>query len=258
MNDGTPQGTPGDSRNWPMLKIAYPTDSTRVAALLPPGIDPPGEAEVRLTVYHFPVGAEPELGLVVNVTAIHDGMDGEYSLAYAIDQEQAVFISRELWGQPKFLADVRYFRLGNQVEAAVTHKGHTFFEYSGTLAGMDEPGEVTEVNEWWIKCARSVTMRPNEYDYPPRVVHVYAKYRTAFQQSVEGELTLRDSPWDPLATSLPIQGPATARLWWPEFLAREITLAGALDPEGFWRFADTVGGSRFPGQFGGPAPGGAW
>ncbi len=252
MTDGAPQGIPGDSFNWPMLKIAYPTDPQSIAALLPPGIVPASDAEVRLTMYHFPVGAEPELGLVTNVTAAYDGIEGEYSLAYAIDQEQAVFISRELWGQPKFLADVRYFRLGNLVEAAVTHKGHTFFEYRGTVAGEDEPGEVTEVNEWWIKCARSVTLQPNEYDYPPRVVRVYAKYRTAFQLALQGELTLRDSPWDPLASALPIQGPVTARLWWPEFLAREITLTGALDPEGFWPFSDTLGGSRYLGEWGGP------
>ena len=252
MTDGAPRGIPGDSFNWPMLKIAYPTDPECIAALLPPGIVPTSDAEVRLTMYHFPVGAEPELGLVTNVTAAYDGIEGEYSLAYAIDQEQAVFISRELWGQPKFLADVRYFRLGNLVEAAVTHKGHTFFEYRGTVAGEDEPGEVTEVNEWWIKCARAVTMQPHEYDYAPRVVRVYAKYRTAFQLALQGDLTLRDSPWDPLASALPIQGPVTARLWWPEFLAREITLTGALDSEGFWPFADTLGGSRYLGELGGP------
>ena len=255
MSDGAPTGVPGDGFNWPMLKIAYPTDAASAAALLPPGIDPHDAPEVRLTIYQFPVGNEPELGLVANVTASHDGIEGEYSLAYAIDQEQAVFISRELWGQPKYLADVRYFRLGNRVEAAVTHKGHTFFEYQGTVAGDDEPGEVTEVNEWWIKSARSVTMQPNEYDYPPRVVRVYAKYRTAFQQALDGELTLRDSPWDPLARALPIQGPVTARLWWPEYLGREITLAGALDPAAYWSFSDTIGGSRFPGEFGGPPSG---
>ena len=63
MTDGAPQGIPGDSFNWPMLKIAYPTDPECVAALLPPGIVPASDAEVRLTVYHFPVGTEPELGL---------------------------------------------------------------------------------------------------------------------------------------------------------------------------------------------------
>lgn len=255
MSEGAPQGIPGDGINWPMLKIAYPTDAASVAALLPPGIDAGSDPEVRLTVYQFPVSGEPELGLVANVTAAHGGIDGEYSLAYAIDQEQAVFISRELWGQPKYLADVRYFRLGGLVEAAVTHKGHTFLEYRGTVAGDDEPGEVIEINEWWVKCARSVTMQPHEYDYPPRVVRVYAKYRTAFQQSLDGELTLRESPWDPLATALPVRGPVAARLWWPEYLAREITLGDALDPEGFWPFSDTIAGTRFPGQLGGPPSG---
>ena len=51
---------------------------------------------------------------------------------------------------------------------------------------------------------------------------------------------------------MPVCGPVQARLWWPEFLAREITLAGPLDEEGFWPFADTIGGSRFPGEMGGP------
>ena len=257
MSDGAPAGIPGDSLNWPMLKIAYPTDPDGIARLLPPGIEPGSRPEVRLTVYHFPVAAEPERGLVVNVAAAHDGVEGEYSLGYAIDQEQAVFLSRELWGQPKFLADVRYFRLGAQVEAAVTHKGHTFFEYRGTVVGDDAPGAVTAVDEWWVKWARSVAMAPGTYDLPPRVVHVHAEYRTAFQQALDGALTLRDSPWDPLASALPVRGDAVAKLWWPEFLKREITPGRALDPEGFWPFADTIGGSRFPGLFGGPAPGGA-
>jgi acetoacetate decarboxylase len=43
-----------------------------------------------------------------------------------------------------------------------------------------------------------------------------------------------------------------AYLWWPEFLDRQITVAGPLDAEGFWPFADTIGGTRFPGLQGGP------
>lgn len=255
MSETAPRGISGDNINWPMLKIDYPTDPEKLAALLPPGIEPTGEPEVRLTIYCFPVNNEPEYGLVTNVAAAHDGIDGEYSLGYAIDQEQAVYISQELWGQPKYLAEIRYFRLGGAVEAAVNHKGHTFLEYRGTVAGDDEAGEITEVNEWWIKSARSVTNQPHEYDCPPRVVRVYAKYRTAHQQALNGELVLRDSAWDPHATALPVSGPVRARLWWPEFLAREITVAGELDPVGYWPFADTIGGSRFPGQLGGPAPG---
>lgn len=60
MTDGAPPGMPRDSLNWPMPKIAYPTGPERIAALPPPGIVPAGAREVRLTVYHCPVGAEPD------------------------------------------------------------------------------------------------------------------------------------------------------------------------------------------------------
>jgi acetoacetate decarboxylase len=250
---GSPQGNPGDILNWPMLKLVYRTDPDKVAALLPPGFSSASDPLVTLTVYNFPVQNEPELGLVMNVAANYDGIEGEYCLGYAIDQEQAVYISREHWGQPKYLADIRYFRLMDQVEARVTHKGYSFVEFKGAVSTTDEPGEIIEANEWWIKCARAVTMQPNEYDYPPHVVRVYAKYRTAFRQSLEGELVLRESPWDPLAQALPMLEQVDAYLWWPEFLDRQITLAGPLDEEGFWPFADTIGGTRFPGAHGGPA-----
>ena len=43
-----------------------------------------------------------------------------------------------------------------------------------------------------------------------------------------------------------------ARLVTPIHKSREITLAGALDPIAFWPYADTIGGSRWPGDRGGP------
>ena len=33
---------------------------------------------------------------------------------------------------------------------------------------------------------------------------------------------------------------------------RQITLEAPIDPEAFWPFVDTIGGSRWPGQSGGP------
>jgi acetoacetate decarboxylase len=41
-------------------------------------------------------------------------------------------------------------------------------------------------------------------------------------------------------------------LWWPVFLDREMTIAGELDPQAFLPFADTISGSRWPGENGGP------
>jgi len=241
-----PAGAPGDIVNWPMVKIVYRTDVDAIAKLLPPGIDPGSEPNVYLTFYNFPVMMEPEYGLVMTVAANYDGIDGEYALGYAIDQESAIYVSREHWGQPKYLADIKYFRLGDHVEASCTHAGYTFAEFKGDVSSTDEAGEEFETNEWWIKVARSVTMQMNAYDYPPHVVRVRAKYRTAFRQTLSGEVVLRESPVDPLGIRLPIREQVDAYLWTPEFLDREITIAGELDGEAFYPYAATVGGTRFP------------
>ncbi len=72
---------------------------------------------------------------------------------------------------------------------------------------------------------------------------------------MQGELVLRDSPWDPLASLLPMREQLGAYLWWPIFLDRQITLAGPLDAEAFLPYADTISGSRWPGENGGPRRG---
>ena len=41
-----PQMNAGDISFWPILKIDYPTDADKIAALLPPGIDPSDSANI--------------------------------------------------------------------------------------------------------------------------------------------------------------------------------------------------------------------
>ena len=95
-----PQGNPGDIINWPMLKIRYRTDADKLAALLPPGIEPGAEPNVTLTVYNFPVNGMPEYGVVTNIDASFDGIPGEFSLGYGIDQEEAIFVSQDAINPP--------------------------------------------------------------------------------------------------------------------------------------------------------------
>ena len=72
------------------------------------------------------------------------------------------------------------------------------------------------------------------------------------RENLEGNLLLRDSPWDPIAELLPMQGPASAYLQTAMPTARDIALEGPLDPEAFWPHCDTIGSSRWPGTMGGP------
>lgn len=248
-----PQGNTGDILNWPMLKIRYATDPANIAKLLPPGIEPGANPHVTLTVYNFPVLNEPEYGVVTTVDASYNGIEGEYALGYGIDQEAAVFPSQEKNGQPKYPCDIKYFRLMDQVVARCTHQGYTFLEFKGATTGMEDVGENFEHNEWWIKVSRDVGMGPSQgYDFPPHVVRVKSTYGTACKMKVEGELKLGHSPWDPIADLLPVKEMVETYLWWPTFLGREITLAGPLDPDAFMPHADVIGGSRWPGENGGP------
>ena len=111
--------------------------------------------------------------------------------------------------------------------------------FAGTLRQSVEPGGAVGGAE-------------KSYDFPPHVVHVKSTYGTQRRQEVTGTLTLRDSPWDPIKELLPIESDVSARLWTPNSFDRDITLAGKIDAEAYAPFADTIGGSRWPGENGGP------
>jgi acetoacetate decarboxylase len=140
------------------------------------------------------------------------------------------------------------------VRAKCTHQGYTFLEFDGMSEGPTDTGDEFVQNEWWIKVSRAVSIGgpATGYDFPPHVVHVASKYGTAWKENVQGQLVLRDSPWDPLASKLPMREQLSAYLWWPIFLDRSVTLSKPLDPEAFLPFADTISGSRWPGVNGAP------
>lgn len=257
-----PMTRPGDVVGLPKLVLRYPTDPGAIAALLPPGLGPCGDATVQINVYCVPVHGEPEHGISTKVPASHDGVDGSYCLGIGIDQESAIFVSQETNGQPKFPCTVQYFRLGDEVHAAATHQGTTFMSYRGRPTGTVEPDgvEVTD-HEWWIKVSRAVGGGEG-YDLPPQVVQVTTSGVRTHTELLEGELILRDSVWDPYTSLLPMRGPASAELVTTRHTGRSIRAVGPLDPDAFWPFADTIGGSRWPGDRGAPrrppaAPGGA-
>jgi acetoacetate decarboxylase len=255
IEDTGPKINPGDIILWPMLKFDYDTNPEKIAALLPPGIEASDTSKVHLTVYNFPVPDIPELGILITVDADYNGEKGLYTLGYGIDQESAIFISRDQNGQPKYPCDVTYYRMLDTVHARCTHQGYTFLEFDGKATEILENPEPHTETEWWIKVSRGVGMVPDgSYDFPPHVVRVHSSYSTMYHQKVEGTLTLRDSPWDPIKELLPMESEASARLWSPNFLGRDITLGGKLDGDAFQPYVDTISGSRWPGSHGAPPP----
>lgn len=247
-----PMSRPGEVAGWPKLVVTYTTDPANIAPLLPPGIEPL-DPTVTVGFYCVPVLGEPERGVSVKVAAAWKGVEGQYNLGLGIDQEAAVHISGETNGQPKFLCAIDYFRLGDAVTARATHQGYTFVEFAGRVVGEAElrAGDFTE-HEWWTKYSRAIGGAPCTYDFPPHVVDVATTFEQRHVEDVDGAVVLRDSPWDPIERYLPVVEAGTAQLVTHVPKARVITNAGPLDPDAFWPFADVIGGSRWPGDHGGP------
>lgn len=243
---------PGEIAGWPKLQLVYRTDADRIADLLPPGFAPGADPHVHLNIYCVPVLGEPEYGVSTKVPAVHDGRTGFFSLGLGIDQEAAVFISQELNGQPKFPCAITFFRRGDHVEARCTHQGYTFLEFRGAVTGTGAPVADFDEEEWWIKSSRAVGGVEKQYDLPPFVVRVQTTNRLTHVEQLDGDLVLRDSPWDPYTELLPMHELLEATLVTHEQVARSITRGLPLDPDAFWPYADTIGGSRWPGDRGGP------
>lgn len=247
-----PQINPGEISNWPLLKIRYRTEADKIAALLPPGIEPGDEPNVSLNIYNVPVPDEPEMGVLIAVDANYRGTKGFYTIGLGIDQEAAIAISRDMNGQPKYPSEITYYRMGDKITARCTHQGYTYVEFEGTVTGVAADFPQYEENEWWVKVSRAVGGAEKAYDFPPHVVHVKSTYSTTYRENVDGELRLLDSPWDPVAKMLPIKELLSAQLETASWLGRDITLEGELNPEAYWPYIDTIGGSHWPGQSGGP------
>jgi acetoacetate decarboxylase len=248
----TPMSRPGETAGWPKLVVKYTTAEANISPLLPPGLTPL-DPTVTIGVYCVPVLGEPEFGISVKVPAEWGGVEGQYNLGMGIDQEAAVHISGELNGQPKFLCEIDYFRLGDHVGARATHQGYTFVEFAGEVAGPAPliDGDFTE-HEWWTKYSRAIGGAEKQYDFAPHVVDVATTFEQKHVENIDGDLTLLDSPWDPVARYLPVNDIVSAQLVTHQPKARLITNAGPLDPDAFWPHADVIGGSRWPGDRGGP------
>lgn len=244
---------PGNLLGVPKLVLQYRTDAASIDALLPPGLERRGDPVVSIGVYCAPVHGEPELGVSTKVPATYDGQDGWYTLGIGIDQESAIFISRETNGQPKFPCGVRYHRLGDAVHASCSHQGTTFLTYDGTAGAFRAgSGDERTETEWWVKYSRAVGGVEGAYDLPPVVVRVSTTAQAVGSVPVDGELTLRPSRWDPYTDLLPVRSEVSAELVVTRVTGRSIEVAGPLDPAAFWPFTDTIGGSRWPGLRGAP------
>ena len=185
------------------LNAIYETDRDVVAAVLPPPLSPAAEPLVRATFATVEMDGRPPFGAgYFAVRARHEGREGEYPLVMPMTTEQAVIGGRETFGEPKKLGEVTLVRTGDDVVGRMTRMGVTFVEVSGRVVErLAVPPERTKT-DFYFKFLLSPDGKG--FDSEPALVYCYKTEQVRVLERVDGSVTLRESPFDPVV-DLPVR-----------------------------------------------------
>lgn len=181
------------------LAINFLTEPDVLAELLPPPLLPPAEPRISISVSEIRrsdcVG--PFNGGSVNLACTYEGQAGLYCLAMPMSTDTAVIFGRELFAEPKKLADIRLEQHGKHVQGTVTRHGITYIDLRGTFD--DEPVTVEQSgvsHHYYFKFLPAADGQGLAFD--PQLVRVTHRGVTHRAAPGSGTITFRESPHDPL------------------------------------------------------------
>jgi acetoacetate decarboxylase len=189
------------------IRCVYETDPAVVAAVMPQPLKPTDRPEVCVTFSHVAMHLSPELTIeigstIFGVRSFYDGVEGIYLITMPMTTEQAVVPGRETFGEPKKIAQIDFSRDGDAASAVVTRLGIPYLEVRGRCVEELPARELLE-HAYCFKAFPSCE-RGKGFDQDPLLVRLDWKHHHRHRQRMEGELFLRESPFDPVV-DLPIR-----------------------------------------------------
>ena len=183
----------------------YETDPGLVEQVLPPPLRAAADPIVKVSIATVDLDRPgvPVFGAgTFGVKCTHGDVEGYYPLLMPMTTEQSVIGGRETFGEPKKLAQISLERDGDQVVGTVTRMGVTIIELRGTVTEEVEPPAELERTDFYLKFLRD----PGGFgfDADPRLVHCHRIETNRKRETVDGEIILRDSMFDPVA-DLPVR-----------------------------------------------------
>jgi len=202
--ENNPEFLPSTVRS---IRCVYETDPAVAAAVVPRPLVPGERPEVCVTFSHVAMQLGPgvtfEIGSTIfGVRASYDGTPGIWLVTMPMTSEQAVVPGRETYGEPKKIASIDFTAEGDRVAARVTRMGIPYLEVEGTLAESLPPRDFVEYG-WCVKAFPSCE-KGKGFDQEPLLVRLAWQHHHERVQRVAGALTLRESPFDPVA-DLPVR-----------------------------------------------------
>ncbi len=179
------------------VTIVFETDPDVIRAVLPPPLEP-SEPLARLRFATVDMGTGiPVFGAGwFGVRARHGSVEGEYPLFMPMTTEQATIGGRETFGEPKKIGAVSIAQNGDEVVARFERLGFVLAELKGTVGAPIDIAPKDKC-DFYFKCSPSPDGKG--FDTEPALVHVYRHEEARAGRSLDGTLTLGESPVDPIA-----------------------------------------------------------
>lgn len=186
------------------LTARYETDPGLIAEVLPQPLEPTDEPVVKVSMASVDLGRGlPPFGAgTFAVAARHDGTEGFYPLLMPMTTEQSVIGGRETFGEPKKLAEITLEHEGDQVRGTVRRLGIEFIELAGRVTDELPTPPDSERTDFYFKFLPAPDGKG--FDAEPALVYCHRKETTRSHHRVDGEVSLSESRFDPVA-DLPVR-----------------------------------------------------
>ena len=229
---------PDGPRMWSWNLVAhYTSDPATIAAVLPRPLEPTEPiVRVNMARVDMPGMTEPLQAGTFSVACRHGDLEGFYDLLMIMSTESAVVGGRETFGEPKKIGNVSLERRGEGVGAEIvgvmTRKGVDLVEIRGRVAEVLDPGPVTERYAFYYKLL--LDPQGGGFDHDPTFVHVHRTQENRLAERIDASLTLRDSPFDPVA-DLPVHEVRDVTFF-DNHQTQTGTIVGTVPGEWLWPF----------------------
>lgn len=189
------------------IRCVYETDAEVAQAVVPKPLEASVRSEVCVSFSAAAMQVSPDVTIEIRsasfgVRVDYDDKPGSYLLTMPATSEQAVVVGRERFGEPKKLADVEFDGEGARVSAKVERMGIRYLAVRATRVEELGPREVREYG-YCFKAFPGCTPGKG-FDQDPQLVRLEWRHDFVRVWRLDGELELRDSPFDPVA-DLPVR-----------------------------------------------------
>jgi acetoacetate decarboxylase len=130
-----------------MLSVEFLTDESVIAEVLPPPLEPTEEPQARAMVGRWQSNCVGDFfGGAIYVAARHEGIEGEYVLVMYMDNDVPMIYGRDLFGEPKRLAQSSLMRRADAFRGSIDRNGVRIMELQGEMSKDLGPFEAEGYN----------------------------------------------------------------------------------------------------------------